>query len=316
MTVVLLVLGPVLFAVLPLSWAVVLVRQHDYVLSLFPVLYAFPYCLGIVIVARPLIRLIRLAARDLDAARSRVNSWTEKVKREAPTDEQYAEAKGLVWKLAYRVLALLHAIFILPTTFLKTVLGAWLGPRVAWWPDFDPLSYVLFTILSYLIAGVHHPAVGLAIGCYLLLIKLFEVLSQFETHRGVLRMLSYPKHQVGLSAIAFAALIIVAAFGCVHYCISLLNPMAYSQRLTAVDGLYFSTTTFATVGYGDIYPRTAASKLACVGEIASGCLVLVFGVSIAMAVWLQKFASAEPRPTSSSTARKPAETTRDSETDV
>jgi voltage-gated potassium channel Kch len=129
----------------------------------------------------------------------------------------------------------------------------------------------------------------LAISSYLLLLKLSDVIFRFETRNGVLRLLSYAKHQVGLSAIIFAATIIVASFGCIHYSISLLNPSSYSRPLTAIDGVYFSVTTFATVGYGDIYPPSPLTKLICVGEIISGCLVLVFGVNVAMTVWLQKF---------------------------
>jgi hypothetical protein len=111
-------------------------------------------------------------------------------------------------------------------------------------------------------------------------------------------MLSYAKHQVGLSAIIFAALTMAASGGCIHYCISLLNPAAYSQPLT-IDGLYFSVTSFATVGFGDIHPCTALAKLVCIGEIVSGCLVLVFGANLALTVWIQKFtdarASSDPR---------------------
>jgi len=31
------------------------------------------------------------------------------------------------------------------------------------------------------------------------------------------------------------------------------------------------------------------AKLICVGEIITGCLLLVFGVNLAMRVWVQKF---------------------------
>ena len=94
--------------------------------------------------------------------------------------------------------------------------------------------------------------------------------------------------KVGVSAFIFAATIIVASFGCIHYSISLRNPLSYSQPLTAVDSIYLSVTTFA-VGYGDIFPRSPLAKLICVGEIITGCLLLVFGVNLAMRVWVQKF---------------------------
>jgi hypothetical protein len=61
-------------------------------------------------------------------------------------------------------------------------------------------------------------------------------------------------------------------------------------------GFNFSVTTFATVGYGDIYPSQNVSKLACIAEIASGCLVLLFGVNLAMMVWFQRITDGSAGP--------------------
>jgi len=287
-------------ALWPVLSGIILFVHGQYLLGVVAILYALPYCVGFVIGIRPLIKLWKLVQLDgAEVAKSRMMSWSEKVRREAPTDDQYSDSQGFVWRMVSKVLIQLSAIFILPTLFLKVALGTWLGSRVAWWPDFDPASFVLFGFLSYIIASAHHPAIALTISVYLFVLKLFDVVTRFETHHGVLKMLSYKKHQVGLSSIVFAALIMAASCGCIHYCISLLNPSAYFKPLTAIDGLYFSVTTFAMVGYGDIYPRTDLAKLACVGEIVSGCLVLVFGVNLAMTIWVQKFAvakadSAEP----------------------
>ena len=90
-----------------------------------------------------------------------------------------------------------------------------------------------------------------------------------------------------------------------------MNNHAYSQTLSAIGGLYFSVTTFATVGYGDvgygdvgygdvgygdIFPRIALTKLMCVGEILTGSLTLIFGVNLAMTVWIQKFSGSKKIP--------------------
>lgn len=271
--------------------AIVMFKQREFVLGMIPLLYALPFFLSLIIVIGPVVRILRLARTNTGAATSRLISWMKAVERGAPTDEQYSDAKGAILRGITAVLWALYGFFILPTLLLKTALGVRLAARVAWWPDFEPITFVLYVLLSYLVAGTHHPGVGLGVSVYLLLLKLFEVVSRFETHHGALRMLSYAKHQVGLSTMIFAAMIIAASFGCIHYSISLLNPSSYSQPLTAIDGFYFSVTTFATVGYGDISPHSPLAKLVCVGEIVSGCLVLVFGVSLAMSVWLQKFGS-------------------------
>lgn len=285
---------------------IVLFKQREFLLGLLPLLYAIPFFLCLVIVLGPVVRICRLARTNTEAAKSRVRSWKEAVEQGAPTDEQYAEAKGAALRGIFAVLSALYGFFTLPTLLLKLALGMRLGARVAWWPDFEPVMFVLFVILSYFVAGAHHPGVALGVSIYLLLLKIFEVVSKFETDHGALRMLSLAKHQVGLSAIIFAAIMIAASFGCIHRCISLMNPSSYSQPLTAIDSLYFSVTTFATVGYGDISPHSPVAKLACVGEIVSGCLVLVFGVNLAMTVWLQKFTDTKATfPAAASAAKEP-----------
>ncbi|HYD32066.1 MAG TPA: potassium channel family protein [Azospirillaceae bacterium] len=51
------------------------------------------------------------------------------------------------------------------------------------------------------------------------------------------------------------------------------------RDLTFPEGLYFSLVTFATVGYGDIYPITGAVRFVCAVEIVIGVLLLLFGFS-------------------------------------
>ncbi|HYH17703.1 MAG TPA: ion channel [Azospirillum sp.] len=51
------------------------------------------------------------------------------------------------------------------------------------------------------------------------------------------------------------------------------------RDLTFPEGLYFSLVTFATVGYGDIYPVTGAVRFVCAVEIVIGVLLLLFGFS-------------------------------------
>ncbi len=125
------------------------------------------------------------------------------------------------------------------------------------------------------------------------MLNLSEVMSNFKIENGMLRILGHRKSQVGISGIVFAALTMAAAWGCIHVSLSRLDPGAYSQPLSVVDGIYFSVTTFATVGYGDIYPRTPLTKLVCVAEILTGCLTLLFGVNLGMAVWVQRFSEAK-----------------------
>ncbi len=51
------------------------------------------------------------------------------------------------------------------------------------------------------------------------------------------------------------------------------------RDMTLPEGLYFSLVTFATVGYGDIYPVTGTVRIVCAIEIILGVLLLLFGFS-------------------------------------
>ena len=68
------------------------------------------------------------------------------------------------------------------------------------------------------------------------------------------------------------------AAGCFCFC---LGP----EKWTIIESLYFLSVTFTTVGYGDITPKFASSRLAGVVFIFVG-LVIVFPVLADLAVWL------------------------------
>ena len=64
---------------------------------------------------------------------------------------------------------------------------------------------------------------------------------------------------------------------------------AFSEPLTRTDGLYFTVTTFATVGYGDISPQTELARVLVtvqmlVGLIAVGLIAKVVLGAVQVAV--------------------------------
>jgi hypothetical protein len=66
-----------------------------------------------------------------------------------------------------------------------------------------------------------------------------------------------------LVLIAIWATGLVVGFGLLHYALDLRD-----GRLT--DSLYLSGTTFTTLGYGDVTPRTTATRILAVAEAATG----------------------------------------------
>lgn len=306
-------------AIWPIFCAAFLFAQREYLLGAIPFLYAFPYCFGVALVVKPIVALVMIARKDgADAARAQYDAWREQWKlkssTEIPTEVINRYRAGIFWKHVSKLLGLLQSIALAPRIIYLLAVVVRFGRSMPFLVDFDTPFFALSTLAAYLVASAHHPVVALILSVDLFLVKLYEVTSRFDSRSGMLRLLLQDKRQPRLSDIAFAAAIMASSFGCIHYCISILNPSAYSRPLTAIDGLYFSVITFATVGYGDIYPRTDLSKLACIGEIVSGCVVLLFGVNLAMMVWFQKVADSPPRGTDGSSANgQPAE--RESEPD-
>ena len=47
-----------------------------------------------------------------------------------------------------------------------------------------------------------------------------------------------------------------------------------------LDALYFSVVTITTVGYGDLHPVMASTKMLVMGEIGSGVLMLVWALPL------------------------------------
>jgi Ion channel len=63
-------------------------------------------------------------------------------------------------------------------------------------------------------------------------------------------------------------------FSVTYYVMSQMDPHTFSEPLTRLDSLYFVTTTFATVGFGDITADTQLARAVTTIQMA-GDIVLV-----------------------------------------
>jgi hypothetical protein len=55
--------------------------------------------------------------------------------------------------------------------------------------------------------------------------------------------------------------LLVILFAIVYVSMAVANPLSFSEPLSKVAGLYFTITVLATVGFGDITPKTDAARL-------------------------------------------------------
>jgi hypothetical protein len=91
---------------------------------------------------------------------------------------------------------------------------------------------------------------------------------------------------IGIIAAAYFA--VVHLFACIYLVFQCIDPTSIvyegvdlkTNGMDLISAYYFSLTTIATVGYGDIRPFSSAAKIFVMGEIISGLLfaVLVFSI--------------------------------------
>ena len=70
---------------------------------------------------------------------------------------------------------------------------------------------------------------------------------------------------------------------------------AFNTKLTPVSAIYFSIVTFATVGYGDIYPTSDGTKLVVCVELIFAMLYAIFVFS-ALAAYIRDYPAGSNPP--------------------
>lgn len=83
----------------------------------------------------------------------------------------------------------------------------------------------------------------------------------------------YPRLRA-LEVVATVVPFFLILFSGIYLAISQADPAAFSEPLGRLDALYFATTTFATVGFGDIVARTEGARVVVTVQMIGG-LILV-----------------------------------------
>ncbi len=104
-----------------------------------------------------------------------------------------------------------------------------------------------------------------------LLIVLWEV-------RAIIKS-QYPAYKA-VEALAITAPLFLLLFSTAYYLLQRSTPASFGQPLSRTDALYFTVTTFSTVGYGDITAKTEGARLMVIGQMLADLVVLGFGVKV------------------------------------
>jgi O-antigen ligase len=77
-----------------------------------------------------------------------------------------------------------------------------------------------------------------------------------------------------VEALAATLPLYLVLFAGVYYLMERSTPGSLSEPLTRTDALYFTLSTFTTVGFGDIIPRSQTARVVAMLQMAGGLLVV------------------------------------------
>jgi voltage-gated potassium channel len=91
-----------------------------------------------------------------------------------------------------------------------------------------------------------------------------------------LRAIVLARHPVLRAVEAFASAIplFLLLFAAIYVLLEAARPGSFSEPLTHTDGLYFTVTVFATVGFGDIAPVSEPARVLVTIQMIGDLLVL------------------------------------------
>ena len=83
-----------------------------------------------------------------------------------------------------------------------------------------------------------------------------------------------------LEALAFTVPLFLLLFASTYQVMAAISARSFSQPLNHTGALYFTVTVFATVGFGDITPTTAAARLVVTGQMIIDLIILGVGARV------------------------------------
>jgi len=83
-----------------------------------------------------------------------------------------------------------------------------------------------------------------------------------------------------LEALATSVPLFLLLFASAYVVMAAISASNFSQPMTHTNALYFTVTVFATVGFGDITPKTEAARLVVTGQMIVDLMIIGLGARI------------------------------------
>jgi voltage-gated potassium channel len=154
-----------------------------------------------------------------------------------------------------------HAIPALPAVPRRVLIAALLRVFLS----------VLLVVTIYFLIPLDHLAETRSVVEFVLGVVLVVIVLAIQL-RTIVRS-PYPLVRT-VEALATTVPLFVIVFATTQLAIGSAQPGSYTQPMTRLDALYFTVTTFATVGYGDIAPVSQAARLVALMQMVLGLVLL------------------------------------------
>lgn len=114
---------------------------------------------------------------------------------------------------------------------------------------------------------------GTAASSALLVCGLVGVLLVFGCEVWAIARSPHPRLKA-VEALAATLALFLVLFAGTYYLLDRSTPGSFSEQLTRTDALYFTLTTFSTVGFGDITARSQAGRVLTMAQMLGGLLLV------------------------------------------
>ena len=83
-----------------------------------------------------------------------------------------------------------------------------------------------------------------------------------------------------IESLATSVPLFLLLFSGAYVVLSVISAGNFGQRLTHTDALYFTTTVFSTVGFGDIAAKSEAARLVVTSQMIADLLIIGLGIRV------------------------------------
>jgi hypothetical protein len=108
--------------------------------------------------------------------------------------------------------------------------------------------------------------VRVTIGCaFLVVVVVWQIFAVVRSDHARAR---------AIDALASCAIVVVTVFASAYINMSARSPLAFTEDLDRTGALYFTVVTLATIGYGDIAPRTDTARIVVMIQVVVNIVIL------------------------------------------